>query len=109
LTKSAFISYATSKAALQGLTRALAVDLGGRVRINVIQPAATDTSMLREGFAGNEAGLAALGQYHPAHRLAIPDEIAAAVLFLVSDECRFMTGSVINVDGGIGSRLHDPE
>jgi len=109
LTKPAFVSYATSKAALQGLTRALAVDLGGRVRVNIIQPAATDTAMLREGFAGNEASLAILEQYHPAGRLAVPNEIAAAALFLVSDECRFMTGSVINVDGGISSRLHDPE
>jgi len=109
LTKPAFISYATSKAALQGLTRALAVDLGGRVRVNLIQPAATDTAMLRAGFAANEAGLAALGEYHPASRLAMPKEIAAVALFLVSDECRFMTGSAINVDGGIGSRLHDPE
>lgn len=109
LTKPAFISYATSKSALQGLTRALAVDLGGRVRVNAIQPAATNTEMLREGFTGNAAGLASLEKYHPANRLAMPEEIAATVMFLVSDECGFMTGSVINVDGGIGARLHDPE
>lgn len=109
LTKPAFISYATSKAALQGLTRALAVDLGGKVRVNAIQPAATSTEMLREGFTGNAAGLASLEKYHPANRLAMPDEIAATVLFLVSDACGFMTGSVLNVDGGIGARLHDPE
>lgn len=108
LTKPAFISYATSKAALQGLTRALAVDLGGRVRVNAVQPAATDTEMLREGFQGNEAGLASLEKYHPANRLAMPEEIAATVVFLISDECSFMTGSVINIDGGIGARLHDP-
>lgn len=109
LTKPAFISYATSKAALQGLTRALAVDLGKQVRVNAIQPAATDTEMLREGFAGNAAGLASLEKYHPANRLAMPEEIAATAIFLVSDVCGFMTGSVINVDGGIGARLHDPE
>ncbi len=108
LTKPAFISYATSKAALQGLTRALAVDLGGQVRVNAVQPAATDTEMLREGFRGNTAGLALLEKYHPAGRLATPEEIAAMVVFLVSDECGFMTGSIINIDGGIGARLHDP-
>jgi len=108
LTKPAFISYATSKAALQGLTRALAVDLGDQLRVNAIQPAATDTEMLREGFRGNPAGLASLEKYHPANRLAMPEEIAATAVFLVSDECGFMTGSVINVDGGIGARLHDP-
>lgn len=109
LTKPAFISYATSKAALQGLTRALAVDLGEQVRVNAIQPAATDTAMLRDGFRGNAAGLASLEKYHPANRLAMPEEIAAMAVFLVSDECGFMTGSIINVDGGIGARLHDPE
>ena len=108
LTKPAFISYATSKAALQGLTRALAVDLGEQVRVNAVQPAATDTKMLREGFRGNAAGLASLEKYHPAGRLAMPEEIAATTVFLVSDESGFMTGSVINIDGGIGARLHDP-
>ena len=54
LTKPSFISYATSKAALLGLTRSLAVDLGGRIRINIIQPGATDTDMLRAGFRDNE-------------------------------------------------------
>jgi len=108
LTKPAFISYATSKAALQGLTRALAVDLGEQVRVNAVQPAATNTEMLCEGFRGNTEKLASLEKYHPANRLAMPAEIAATVVFLVSDECGFMTGSVINIDGGIGARLHDP-
>jgi NAD(P)-dependent dehydrogenase (short-subunit alcohol dehydrogenase family) len=109
LTKPAFVAYATSKAALAGLTRALAVDLGDRVRVNAIQPAAVETAMLLEGFRGKRDIYPALEASHPVNRLARPDEIAAAGVFLVADDCRFMTGAVLDVDGGIGARLHDPE
>lgn len=53
LTKKNFVAYATSKAALAGMTRALAVDLGPRVRINAIEPAAIETEMLKAGFEGD--------------------------------------------------------
>lgn len=108
LTKPAFAAYATSKAALSGLTRAMAVDLGGRVRVNAIAPAAVDTPMLAAGFEGNPAGYAQLAQSHPAGRIGLPDEVAAAVLFLVAGDCAFMTGAVLELDGGISHRLHDP-
>ena len=72
LTKPAFVAYATSKAALAGLTRALAVDLGGRVRVNAIQPAAVETAMLLEGFRGKRDIYPALEASHPVNRLAPP-------------------------------------
>lgn len=109
LTKPSFVSYATSKAALSGLTRSLAIDLGGRIRINIIEPGATDTEMLRAGFRDNETAYAKLKDYHPAGRLADPDEIAAAALFLVSDQSAFITGATLDISGGIAVRLHDPE
>jgi NAD(P)-dependent dehydrogenase (short-subunit alcohol dehydrogenase family) len=108
-TKPGFVSYATSKAALSGMTRALAVDLGGRVRFNAIVPAATSTPMLRQGFAGNEAAMAELGAMHPLGRIAEPQEVAAAAVFLASKAASFVTGVSLNVDGGILARLHDPE
>ena len=108
LTKPGFVCYATSKAALIGLTKALAVDLGAKVRVNAISPAATDTPMLRAGLRGRGA-LARLNRMHPAGRIAGPDEIARTALFLASDGARFMTGAVLEVDGAISSRLHDPE
>jgi len=106
-TKPGFVAYATSKAALAGLTRALAVDLGGGIRINSINPAATNTKMLLDGFIGREALYSELGKVHPIERIASPTEIARVVVFLVSDEANFMTGCAIDVDGGVLSRLHD--
>ena len=108
LTKPGFALYATSKSALEGLTRALAVDLGGRVRVNAIAPAATATPMLLAGFSENPALLEELGAAHPLGRIARPEEIANVAVFLASAEASFMSGSGVTVDGGIGARLHDP-
>jgi len=109
LTKARFVSYATSKSALSGLSQSLAIDLGNRVRVNTIEPAATVTDMLVSGFGEKKKGYDALKDYHPLKRLAYPDEIASAAVFLVSDKAGFISGSTISVDGGIGCRLHDPE
>lgn len=108
-TKPGFVCYATSKAALVGLTRSLAVDLGGRVRVNAVNPAAVATPMLLQGFKGKDAQFAALGGMHPVGRIASPGDIAQAVLFLASRNAAFVTGAAFDVDGGILSRLHDPD
>jgi NAD(P)-dependent dehydrogenase (short-subunit alcohol dehydrogenase family) len=107
LTKPGFVAYATSKAALVGLTRSLAVDLGGRVRVNAVVPAATATSMLLAGLR-ESAQLDALAGMHPVGRIARPEEMGAAVLYLASEAASFVTGTVLHLDGGIGARLHDP-
>jgi NAD(P)-dependent dehydrogenase (short-subunit alcohol dehydrogenase family) len=107
-TKPEFVAYATSKAALNGLTRSLAVDLGGRVRVNAINPAAIATQMLLEGFAGREYALNQIGQFHPAGRIGDAHEVAELALFLSSDAARFITGAEIALDGGMRARLHDP-
>ena len=108
LTKPGFVAYATSKAALVGLTRSLAVDLGGRVRVNAVLPAATATPMLVAGFEGRPGALEQLAAAHPIKRIAHPEEVAAAVAYLASDAASFLTGATLPVDGGIGGRLHDP-
>lgn len=107
LTKPGFSAYATSKGALSTLTRALAVELAPGVRVNALAPAATDTPMLRAGLDDDPALLATLGGVHPMGRIATPDEVAAAVVFLASKEAAFINGAVLPVDGGIGGRLHD--
>ena len=107
-TKPGFVSYATSKAALVGLTRSLAVDLGARVRVNAINPGATGTPMLLAGFEGKEMQLKQLEGMHPLERIARPEEIAAVAVFLASEQASFITGAALSVDGGIGGRLHDP-
>jgi NAD(P)-dependent dehydrogenase (short-subunit alcohol dehydrogenase family) len=107
-TKPGFICYATSKAALVGMTRALAVDLGPRVRVNSINPAATATPMLLAGFEGKEEQFRELAQKHPLERIAEPSEIAQTAIFLASQQASFITGACLHIDGGIGARLHDP-
>lgn len=107
-TKPGFVCYATSKAALVGMTRALAVDLGPRVRVNAINPAATATPMLLAGFEGRSAEFDELAKKHPLERIAQPWEVAKTALFLASPDAAFITGASLHIDGGIGGRLHDP-
>lgn len=107
-TKPGFVCYATSKAALVGLTRSMAVDLGPRVRVNAINPAATATPMLLAGFEGKSAEFDELAKKHPLERIAQPWEVAKTALFLASPDAAFITGACLHIDGGIGGRLHDP-
>ena len=108
LTKKNFVAYATSKAALAGMTRALAIDLGGRIRINAIEPAAIETEMLLAGFANKSALYQELSSFHPINRIGKPKEVAKAALWLASDDCPFIHGECMRIDGGISSQLHDP-
>jgi len=107
LTKKRFISYATSKSALIGLTRAMAVDLEGRVRVNAVSPAAIETKMLLEGFDNNEEKVKELEALHPVQRIGYPEDVAKLVLFLASENNGFIHGANISLDGGISSVLKD--
>lgn len=107
-TKPEFVAYATSKAALHGLTRALAVDLGPEVRAVCLAPAAISTPMLMAGFEGRESAFAELESMHPAGRIGRSDEVAEMAVFLASDTAGFASGTTFYLDGGILSRLHDP-
>lgn len=108
LTKPGFVAYATSKAALSGMMRAMAVDLGGRIRCNAICPAAISTPMLRAGFDGKPEAYRQLEAYHPVGRIGTPEEVAATALFVCSDAAAFMSGAFVDLSGGISVRLHDP-
>jgi NAD(P)-dependent dehydrogenase (short-subunit alcohol dehydrogenase family) len=108
LTKANFMSYATSKAALSGMTRALAVDLGGRIRINAIEPAAIATEMLKAGFDGKPERLVQLENCHPQGRIGTPHEVAKLVFSMASGDLRFLHGTCVGLDGGISGRLFDP-
>lgn len=108
LTKPGFVAYATSKAALSGMTRAMAVDLGERVRVNAIEPAAISTEMLRLGFAGRDQAYAALETCHPQGRVGSPEEVAALAVAISHGGLRFVHGACLAIDGGIAGRLHDP-
>ncbi|WP_422361188.1 SDR family NAD(P)-dependent oxidoreductase [Reichenbachiella sp.] len=107
LTKPKFTAYATSKSALVGLTKAMAVDLNGEIRVNSISPAAIETDMLRAGFNNDESALDVLKKLHPVQRIGYPYEVAKLALFLASDEAKFINGANLQLDGGISSVLHD--
>lgn len=107
LTKRNFVSYATSKSALIGLTKAMSVDLNGKVRVNSISPAAIDTPMLLEGFDNDIEKVNKLNMLHPIQRIGKPDEVAKLALLLASDELGFINGANISIDGGISNVLKD--
>ncbi len=109
LTKRNFVAYATSKAALAGLTRALAVDVGARVRVNAIEPAAIETDMLKAGFAGKPELYQQLEMCHPLQRIGQAEEVARLALAIVGGGMNFLNGACIELDGGISARLHDPD
>jgi len=108
LTKKYFTLYATSKGALETMTKSLALELAPKIRVNAVLPAATDTKMLRDGFANNLEGYNKLALCHPIERVAKPDEVAKVIHFLCSDSSSFITGTSIDINGGIGVLLHDP-
>ncbi len=94
------VNYAASKAGLVGLARSLARELGSRhITANVVAPGFVDTDMTRA--LGEERRQQILGQV-PLGRYAAPEEVAAAVRFLCSDEAAYITGAVLPVDGGLG-------
>lgn len=94
-------AYAASKAGLVGLVQVIAAEQGALgIRANALLPGGTDTPMGRSVMSSPEAQAHVEG-LHALKRLARPEEIAEAALFLASDASSFMTGSAMVVDGGI--------
>jgi NAD(P)-dependent dehydrogenase (short-subunit alcohol dehydrogenase family) len=109
LTKKKFVAYATSKAALSGMTRAVAVDIGSKIRINAIEPAAIDTDMLKAGLEKESNNIKKLEKCHPSNRIGKANEVAQLAIFLCSNHSKFINGECIRIDGGIGAALKDLE
>ncbi|WP_340074123.1 SDR family oxidoreductase [Leptobacterium sp. I13] len=93
---------ATSKGAIEGLTKALATELAPKIRINAIAPSLTDTPLAAK-FLGNNEKKHANAQRHPLKKIGDPNNIAEIAAFLLSDKASWITGQIIHVDGGIGS------
>jgi NAD(P)-dependent dehydrogenase (short-subunit alcohol dehydrogenase family) len=92
--------YVASKHAVEGITKSVALEVAkSGIRVNAVAPGPTDTGMLTR-FTGTPENKAALAAGVPMGRLGDSEEIANAIVFIASDEASFITGHILNVDGG---------
>ena len=92
--------YVGAKHAVEGITKSVALELArSGIRVNAVAPGPTDTGMLTR-FTGSAQNKAALASQVPLGRLGLSEEVADGIVFIASEEARFITGHVLNVDGG---------
>jgi NAD(P)-dependent dehydrogenase (short-subunit alcohol dehydrogenase family) len=92
--------YVGAKHAVEGITKSVALEIAkSGIRVNAVAPGPTDTGMLTR-FTGTAENKAALAMQVPLGRLGLSEEVADGIVFIASDEARFITGHVLNVDGG---------
>jgi NAD(P)-dependent dehydrogenase (short-subunit alcohol dehydrogenase family) len=92
--------YVGAKHAVEGITKSVALEVAkSGIRVNAVAPGPTDTGMLTR-FTGTAENKAALVTTVPLGRLGLSEEVADGIVFIASDEARFITGHVLNVDGG---------
>lgn len=100
--------YNASKGAVSNLTRALALQLGSQgIRVNAVNPSLTRSDMT-DGITENERLMKAFKNRMPLGRAAEPDDIAGPVLFLASEDAKFVTGVNLAVDGGVSASNGQP-
>jgi meso-butanediol dehydrogenase/(S,S)-butanediol dehydrogenase/diacetyl reductase len=100
-------AYNTAKGAVTNMVRAMALDAGkDGVRVNAVNPSLTDTGMTKD--MQNEALLAKFKERMPLGPIAQPEDIAAVMAFLASDDARFVTGVNLPVDGGVTASNGQP-
>jgi len=109
------LPYATAKAAIEGLTRALAVDYGPLgIRVNAVALGSIATERYQAFLGQQEPAAAAriqneLRRLHPVGRVGRPEEVAAAVAYLLSEDASFINGATVPIDGGRSVLGQDPE
>ena len=95
-------SVAASKGALEGLTRSFAAEFAPKIRLNAIAPSLVNTPLASK-FLNNESKIEKANERHPLGRIGNAKEIAQAAGFLLGPESSWMTGRVLQLDGGIGN------
>lgn len=94
------IPYVASKFAVSGITRGMCEELGPfGIRINAVAPGVTNTPLVGHIMTDEDA-IARVNAMHPIGRVGEPSEIAAVMVFLLTEDASFMTGAVVSVDGG---------
>jgi NAD(P)-dependent dehydrogenase (short-subunit alcohol dehydrogenase family) len=92
--------YVGAKHAVEGITKSVALETArSGIRVNAVAPGPTDTGMLTR-FTGTADRKAVLAAQVPMGRLGLSDEVADGIVFMASDDARFITGHVLNIDGG---------
>jgi NAD(P)-dependent dehydrogenase (short-subunit alcohol dehydrogenase family) len=94
------VAYCASKGGVVNLTKAMALDLAGKIRVNCICPAVVDTPMVDERVQSGHISRRVLEKVQPIGRMGKPAEIASMALHLCGPEAEWTTGSIITVDGG---------
>jgi NAD(P)-dependent dehydrogenase (short-subunit alcohol dehydrogenase family) len=93
--------YVGAKHAVEGITKSVALELAkSGIRVNAIAPGPTDTGMLTR-FTGTDENKAALAKQVPLDRLGLSEEVADGIVFIGSDAAKWITGEILNVDGGM--------
>ena len=95
-------SVAAYKGAIEGLTRSLAAEFAPKIRVNAIAPSLVNTPLASK-FLNNEAKMDKANERHPLGRVGTAKEIAQATTFLLGEQSSWMTGRVLQLDGGIGN------
>ena len=98
--------YCASKGGLNNMTRALALELAGEVRVNAVAPGPIDTDMHRipaRASGDEKAYFDGIDRWVPMGRIGTAEEMAAGILHLASDEASFTTGAILSLDGGGGA------
>ena len=92
--------YVGAKHAVEGITKSVALEVAkSGIRVNAVAPGPTDTGMLTR-FTGTAENKAALVTQVPLGRLGLSEEVADGIVFIASDEAKFITGHILNVNGG---------
>ncbi|HMQ08419.1 MAG TPA: SDR family oxidoreductase [Saprospiraceae bacterium] len=105
ITQTGVAAYTTSKTAMLGLTRSIAVDYAPKIRCLAVCPGSVDTPMLRNAINASsdpEALFKACEDMHLTGTIGKPEQIAALISFLSSEDAAFMTGQAVRIDGGLG-------
>ena len=95
-------SVSASKGAIEGLTRSLAAELAPKIRVNAIAPSIVDTPLASK-FLNNDVKMEKANERHPLGRIGTAKELADVTAFLLGDQSSWMTGRILQIDGGIGN------
>ena len=95
-------SVSASKGAIEGLTRSLAAEFAPKIRVNAIAPSIVDTPLASK-FLNNDVKMEKANERHPLGRIGTAKELADVTAFLLGDQSSWMTGRILQIDGGIGN------